>query len=371
MNTKLTAIRTALNAKFLERSQVIDGMLTCLLAGEHALLFGLPGTSKSAMTNALCNCISGAEYFQWLLTKFTTPEEVFGPMSLKALEQDRYCRNTAGKLPQAHIAFVDEIFKASSSILNALLTIINEKVYHNDGAPQPVPLISIFGASNELPESAGLDALYDRFLLRYWVDYITGTENFKAMLFGSTEVSNASISLAELAEEQINAASVTFPDAAFDTLLQIKLALESKQIRISDRRWKRIISLLKAYTYLNEDNIVSDDSFPIIIDALWRKPEERSIIADIVHSIVNPVLAQVLTIVDAAQEAAVTVKSLNGAPYAAQAATVTAELRKMEREILKIITQDGVKRERFETYLDQVQALRKEITAKVSKIMGV
>src|SRR4051812_22993827 len=164
MNQKLYQLRTDLADRFPERKQAIDGALFSILACEHVLLIGPPGTAKSALARAIAQTFSGV-YFERLLTKFSTPEELFGPISLKALEQDRFARVVTGKLPDAEFAFVDEIFKGNSAILNSLLTVVNERVFHNDGAPVQCPLVTLFGASNELPEGKELEALFDRFLL--------------------------------------------------------------------------------------------------------------------------------------------------------------------------------------------------------------
>src|SRR5580765_2988672 len=178
----LARIREELNHNFQERAELIDGALCALLSGSHVLIIGPPGTAKSMLSDELCRRIEGANYFQWLLTKFSTPEEIFGAVSLKALEQDDYRRVTSRKLPEAHIAFLDEIFKANSSILNAILTLINERLFHNGKEVGSVPLLTLFGASNELPEEEELTALYDRFLVRFVVGYITEDYHFLRML---------------------------------------------------------------------------------------------------------------------------------------------------------------------------------------------
>ena len=122
------------------------------------------------------------------MTSFSTPEEIFGPLSLKALEEDEFRRKIDGCLPTAHVALLDEIFKASSAILNSLLTILNERKYHNGREIVDVPLLSVFGASNELPEEdESLEALYDRFLFRYRLSYIQDDENFRNLLFRSPD----------------------------------------------------------------------------------------------------------------------------------------------------------------------------------------
>src|SRR3989454_1082378 len=182
---KLKKIRDELRQTFLERADLIDGALAALLSSNHVLLVGPPGTAKSMLADELCKRIEGASYFQWLLTKFTTPEEVFGAVSLKALEADEYRRVTAAKLPEAHIAFLDEVFKANSSILNAILTLVNERRFHNGRIVETVPLLTLFGASNELPEEDELAALYDRFLLRFVLAYVQEDFRFLRMLEAS------------------------------------------------------------------------------------------------------------------------------------------------------------------------------------------
>src|SRR5271165_2096292 len=221
----LNRIRDELNQTFLERTELIDGALCAILSSNHVLIIGPPGTAKSMLAEELCQRIEGADYFQWLLTKFSTPEEIFGAVSLKSLEQDDYRRVTTHKLPEAHIAFLDEIFKANSSILNALLTVINERLFHNGRERIPVPLITMFGASNELPDEDELTALYDRFMLRFMADYITEEHGFIRMMAGGPKRARTTLQFAELDELRAAAAAVTVPGAILEAIARTRREL--------------------------------------------------------------------------------------------------------------------------------------------------
>src|SRR5215470_17795440 len=177
---KLQALERELTASLIERDEVVRASLVALLAEQHLVILGPPGTAKSALVTELARRISpqngaGLRNFAYLMTRFTTPEELFGPVSVSGLKRDEYRRITAGKLVEAELVFLDEIFKASSAILNALLKIANERAFHNGGQEMQVPLISLFGASNEMPQGNELEALWDRFLLRFRVGYVTDT----------------------------------------------------------------------------------------------------------------------------------------------------------------------------------------------------
>ena len=282
---KLKKIRIELKSRYFERDDVIDGAFCALLTGSHMLLIGPPGTAKSQLANEICRKISGARYFQWLLTKFTTPEELFGAVSLKGLENDEYRRVTSGKLPEAHIAFLDEVFKASSSILNTLLTIMNERIFYNGTEKVRIPLISLFGASNELPsEEDELEALYDRFLLRYVVDYIKEDFRFLKMLNTEIEISEEGvITSEELDTFREEAGRLKIPSNILKLLSRIRKELAKKGITPSDRRYKQSVSLLKSRAYLEGRSEVSEDDLRFLENVLWREPGEKAEIQSVIH----------------------------------------------------------------------------------------
>ena len=283
---KLAKIREELKQIFLERGDLIDGALSALLSSQHVLIIGPPGTAKSMLADEICRRIDGADYFQWLLTRFSTPEEVFGAVSLKALEQDEYRRVTLHKLPEAHIAFLDEIFKANSSILNAILTIINERTFHNGREIVSVPLLTLFGASNELPEDDELMALYDRFLLRFVVDYIAEDFRFLRMLKTSPQAEKTTITLEELRTLQAQALKTAIPDYIYRTIADIRRELGKKNIKPSDRRYRQSLSLLQAHAYLTGEESVSEKDLFFLEHALWRDPGERSEVHSTIHELV-------------------------------------------------------------------------------------
>lgn len=286
---KLRKIREELKGDFFERDEVIEGALCALLSRSHILLIGPPGTAKSLLAHEICSRIQGARYFQWLLTKFTTPEEIFGAVSLRGLENDEYRRVITGKLPEAHIAFLDEVFKASSSILNTLLTIMNERIFYNGTEVVRVPLITLFGASNELPsEEDELEALYDRFLLRYVVDYIREDFRFLKMLQKEdTSKEKTLITLEELNECQSDMLKVSVPSHILKLIARVRAELRKKGIVLSDRRYKHSVLVLKAKAYIEGKKEVGEEDLSILENVLWRSPSERSEIQAVLHQSIH------------------------------------------------------------------------------------
>jgi len=282
---KLKKIREELKQAFLERNELIDGSLSALLSSQHVLIIGPPGTAKSMLADEICRRMEGANYFQWLLTRFTTPEEIFGAVSLKALEQDDYRRVTAHKLPEAQIGFLDEIFKANSSILNAILTLINERLFHNGKEVVRVPLLTLFGASNELPEDDELMALYDRFLLRFVVNYIAEDFRFLRMLEAPAEREKTAISLAELYEMQRQVRDVPIPAYIYRTMADLRRELGKKHIVASDRRYRQSLSVLQAHAYLSGQSDVLESDLFFLEHVLWRDPGEQPEVRDTIRDL--------------------------------------------------------------------------------------
>lgn len=275
---------------FYERDHIIKASWAALLSKQHVLLLGAPGTAKSKLIQALCSHFDGSTYFQWLMTRFTTPEELFGPVSMKGLENDDYRRITTGKVPEAHIGFLDEIFKANSAILNSMLTITNERAYDNGRTRMKVPLLSMFGASNELPQEDELAPMYDRFLLRFDVPYIQDGANWESLMEQEdmTYKPKLRITLEDLKLMQEEVLKVKLPTNVVSIMRDIKMALERDGVRASDRRWKQTTVVLRAWAYIAGRKEVVLQDLAVLCDMLWQEPEERAKIVSVVLSITNP-----------------------------------------------------------------------------------
>ena len=244
---RLAALLAILERGLIERGREVRLALLAALAGEHTLLIGPPGTAKSELARRLHRAFSAAAYFERLLTRFSVPEELFGPLSISALEQDRYERHTAGFLPEASIAFIDEVFKANSAILNALLTLLNEREFDNGAGRQRCPLVSVIGATNEVPADEVAEAFFDRFLLRLPVSPVS-----EAGFGGLLELEPAvggdvpqALDEADRAVLTARAVRVRLPAAVAGLLAELRGRLAQGGHYVSDRRWVKIAALLR------------------------------------------------------------------------------------------------------------------------------
>jgi MoxR-like ATPase len=356
---KLKKIREELKQVFLERADLIDGALAALLSSHHVLIIGPPGTAKSMLADELCRRIEGANYFQWLLTRFTTPEEIFGAVSLKALEQDDYRRVTDHKLPDAQIGFLDEIFKANSSILNALLTLINERLFHNGKEVVPVPLLTLFGASNELPEEEELTALYDRFLVRFVVNYIVEDFRFLRMLESAPQAERTCLTLGELKDLQAQAREVIIPAHAYRSIADIRRALNAKNIQASDRRYRQSLNLLQAHAFLDNANEVQEKNLFFLEHVLWRDPAEHAQVRDTIRDLLLGYEQEITELLYESRE--IRESAVQPGQSSDERARALIELHTKLRNILVKVDQIMEKAKRLGRPLARVSSVRNEI----------
>lgn len=304
MNTpvkeKLLELLDYLNHGLVERDSTLKAALLTMLAGENLLLVGPPGTAKSLIARKVAECLAhdgdaehAGGYFEYLLTKFSTPEEIFGPLSISELKADRFKRNTAGYLPSVRMAFLDEIFKASSSILNALLTILNERLYHNGAEAQKVPLQALIAASNELPTGQEeLDALYDRFLVRSFVDYVS-EENLPRLLDKPGPAPTITpLSTADLTAIRQAAEAVTLQADNLSAIQKIwaghkQLFKEDRRENLSDRRLRKVVGLLCISAATNGRKEVDLSDLLLLKDCLWNHPDNVLKVRELVMNILR------------------------------------------------------------------------------------
>lgn len=293
------------------------GLLTAL-AGESMFMLGAPGCAKSMVTRRIKEAFAAegdekVKYFETLLNQFTTPEEVFGNISLKALNgelpetngKEEYRRLTEGMLPEADIAFLDEIWKASPAILNTLLTIINERKFHNGSKVMKVPLKGLFAASNELPaKNKGLEALYDRFIFRVLVDFIHDEEDFFEMISQpsadeftlSEDEKELLVTSKELKEWAKEIDKVTLSEVSKNVISAIrkemilqneKMTEEDKkkgeEFEVGDRRWKKIAHILKTSAFLNDRDEVDLMDCSLIENCIWGTEKQQKLARKIVE----------------------------------------------------------------------------------------
>lgn len=333
---KFVLARRQLATALIERDEEIDLVLTALVCREHPLLVGQPGTAKSLLLDSIMTWMKGRK-FTILFTKFTTPEECFGPISVVGLKEDRYRRVTTGKLPEADGAFGDEIFKASSAILDTLLRILNERVYDNgDGVLLPVPLRIFVAASNEWPQAQEggkeLSALFDRFLFRRTVRPILTAAGRKRLLWERDHVPKltASITPAEIDQAHRDAQALSWTDEAREALEAILRELTKEGIQPGDRRQFKSVGAAQAFAYLSGADRVEPEHLEVLASTLWDDPQEQpEKVAGIVARIANPTGMRVNSLLLEVEQilAATDVKQL------AQAASAASKLQEIFKKL--------------------------------------
>ena len=301
-----------MNRGIYEKETEISLSLLAALAGESVILLGPPGVAKSMVARQLKTAFKDAHSFEYLMSRFSTPDEIFGPVSIQKLKSsDTYERAVEGYLPTADVVFLDEIWKAGPAIQNTLLTVINEKLFRNGNKEMHLPLKLLVAASNELPaKGEGLEALWDRFVIRIESRPIKKESNFRAMLLdshadfsGSTgglghadfannaDFSELKITGEEYAEWSENINQIGVKEEVLDVISVIRKSLravnvdeaaERRNIYVSDRRWKNIARLLRTSAFMQDREEVDCCDLLPIYHCLWQEPEERDAIRTIV-----------------------------------------------------------------------------------------
>lgn len=301
-----------MNRGIYEKETEISLSLLAALAGESIILLGPPGVAKSMVARQLKTAFRDAQSFEYLMSRFSTPDEIFGPVSIQKLKtSDTYERAMEGYLPTADVVFLDEIWKAGPAIQNTLLTVINEKIFRNGNREMHLPLKLLVAASNELPaKGEGLEALWDRFVIRIESRPIKLEKNFRAMLLeshadfsGSTGIlghadfadnadfSDLKITAEEYAEWAEKICKIGVKEEMLDAISAIRKSLravnvdeaaERRNIYVSDRRWKNIVRLLRTSAFMQDREEVDICDLLPIYHCLWQEPEERDAIRNIV-----------------------------------------------------------------------------------------
>jgi len=289
-------VARVLGAAFLDKQEIIRLMLVSAIAGEHMVIVGPPGTAKSAMVNMFAKLVD-AKYFEYLLTRFTEPNELFGPVDIAAFREGRYTRRIEHMLPSAEIVFLDEIFKSSSAILNSLLHVINERKFSNGPNVIPVPLISLFAASNEVPNDESLGAMFDRFLLRVLSDNLDSYHFGELMQKGiALEVARMTGRGAELKPilsardlrtlQQSFDRFMVFPDDFLAKYKGLIFQIRSEGVSVSDRRAVKMLKLFAASAVFDGRTRVHDGDF-FVLRHIWNNLDQVELLAEIVNPVVD------------------------------------------------------------------------------------
>lgn len=287
---KLNSVLRFVKDAFVGKDEIIDLLGICLLAKENAFLLGPPGTAKSAIVRLLSSCIEDGRNFEYLLTRFTEPNEIFGPFDIRKLKEGELVTNTEGMMPEASMVFLDEIFNANSAILNSLLTALNERIFRRGKETRKLPALIFVGASNILPEDESLNALLDRFLIRVRCDYVD-TDLLEEVLRSGWNLENSShankpsITPTEIIELQQLTKQVDLSPIR-KHYIDLIHNLRNTGIKVSDRRAVKIQNLIAASVVMcNRTEVNLSDLW--VLKYIWDTEEQIEILAGITNSIIE------------------------------------------------------------------------------------
>ncbi|WP_235905518.1 AAA family ATPase [Tautonia marina] len=278
-----------LKQRFVGRDEVVDLIALAVVSGEHLFLLGPPGTAKSAVIRGFAERVQG-RYFEYLLTRFSEPNELFGPIDLARLREGTVATVTAGMLPEAEFAFLDELFNANSAILNNLLTVLNERRFRRGAEVHRLPLLSLFTASNHLAEDEALNALFDRFLIRCHVDHLP-REAMPRLLAAGWELERAEASVAGVSSGDLRGLSRRIFEVDLSgvsgSYADLIWKIRDLGLALSDRRAVKVLKLVAASALLSGRSKATRSDF-WVLRYVWDREEQ----IDPLRSLVGSVLEQ-------------------------------------------------------------------------------
>lgn len=287
---KLNSVLNYIKNSFVGKDEIIDLLGLSLIARENAFLLGPPGTAKSAIIRTLSECIKDGQNFEYLLTRFTEPNEIFGPFDIRKLKEGELATNTDGMLPEASLVFLDEIFNANSAILNSLLMALNEKIFRRGKETKHIPALMFVGASNVLPEDESLNALLDRFLIRIKVDYVNPDLLEQVLLAGrKLESGDKEVKPTILPNEIIELQQITKTidlSPIRKEFVDLIHSLRNTGIKVSDRRAVKIQNLIAASAVMcNRTEAILSDLW--VLKYIWDTEEQIEILAGVIDTIIE------------------------------------------------------------------------------------
>lgn len=292
---QILEIESYLNDHFIDRTEEIHTLILAILSRQHILLLGRPGVAKTNMVTAISHLFN-VSFFRRLVNQFTSPDELFGPTSIKAIKEDINRRNLKGKAGDSDLVLLDEVFKGGPSILNTLLALMEERVIDNSdkqGNDQLVnaPLMSLIGTSNEVPaRDEGLEAFYDRFLIKLMIQPLKTEADISRLLsLQPMDYENApTISREDLVVAQTTISSMSLPQSVIKSMLVLWEGLRDNEIWVSDRRFKTSVTVMAADSWLKGYSDINIDSLRILANIFWTESEHMLEVKKLVISSLNP-----------------------------------------------------------------------------------
>lgn len=287
---KLNKALSQLKSTFVGKNEIIDLLGIGLIARENAFLLGPPGTAKSAIVRALSDRISQGKNFEYLLTRFTEPNEIFGPFDIRKLKDGELVTNTEGMMPEASMVFLDEIFNANSAILNSLLMALNEKIFRRGKETKKLPALMFVGASNVLPEDEALNALLDRFLIRIKCDYVDPDQLHEVLLAGWKLENSISDELVTIDADEIKQLQIACRNVDLKAIrvpyVDLVHSLRNTGIKVSDRRAVKLQNLIAASALMcGRNEATLSDLW--VLKYIWDTEEQIEVLESMINAVIE------------------------------------------------------------------------------------